>query len=131
MNDSLDLLELASDAMDSPAVATVPAPAAPGEMPGSEPPASTLLAAPAPAASQTTPAPKPSRGSVLLNALMLRRLRESRLLSQQDVADDCWRRNIQLSIATIKRVERSHRVRFRIAHTLAGYYGVPVDDLLS
>jgi hypothetical protein len=126
MNDSVALFDPVTNTIGDTATAT--APDTPGGIIRSGPSAAASLPPPS---APPTPGPKPSRGSVLLNALMLRRLRESRLLSQQDVADDCWRRNIQLSIATIKRVERSHRVRFRIAHTLAGYYGVPVDDLLS
>lgn len=66
------------------------------------------------------------RGQVVLDNLLLRRLRQSRLLSQQDLADDCWRRNIRVSIATIKRAESGRAVRFRIAHELARCFDVPV-----
>lgn len=70
------------------------------------------------------------RGKVRMNATTLRGLREARLLSQQDLADDCWRRNVRVSIATIKRAETGHDVRFRIARELARYFGVSFDDLL-
>ena len=66
------------------------------------------------------------RGQVVLDNELLRRLRQSRLLSQQDLADDCWRRNIRVSIATIKRAESGRAVRFRIAHELARCFDVPV-----
>lgn len=72
----------------------------------------------------------PCPGRLLLNAAALRRLRNARLLSQQDLADDCWRRNIRVSIATIKRAESGHAVRFRIARELARCFDVPVDRLL-
>ncbi|QQP99467.1 helix-turn-helix domain-containing protein [Lysobacter enzymogenes] len=77
------------------------------------------------------PAPAPAaRGQVVLDVAELRRLRQDRLLSQQDLADDCWRRNIRVSIATIKRAESGRAVRFRIAHELARCFGVPVARLL-
>lgn len=72
----------------------------------------------------------PCPGRLVLNAAALRRLRNARLLSQQDLADDCWRRNIRVSIATIKRAESGHAVRFRIARELARCFDVPVDRLL-
>jgi DNA-binding XRE family transcriptional regulator len=71
-----------------------------------------------------------SPGRLQLNAAALRQLRNARLLSQQDLADDCWRRNIRVSIATIKRAESGHAVRFRIARELARCFDVPVDQLL-
>lgn len=74
--------------------------------------------------------PPPLRGQVKLDSAELRRLRQSRLLSQQDLADDCWRRNIRVSVATIKRAESGRAVRFRIAHELARCFGVPVMRLV-
>ncbi|MGH8079331.1 MAG: helix-turn-helix domain-containing protein [Lysobacter sp.] len=71
------------------------------------------------------------RGQVVLDSAELRRLRQSRLLSQQDLADDCWRRNIRVSIATIKRAESGRAVRFRIAHELARCFGVPVARIVQ
>jgi DNA-binding XRE family transcriptional regulator len=72
------------------------------------------------------PADPFDRGRVALDATALRRLRQSRLMSQQDLADDCWRRNIRVSIATIKRAESGRAVRFRIARELARCFDVPV-----
>ncbi|QWF17030.1 helix-turn-helix domain-containing protein [Lysobacter capsici] len=70
------------------------------------------------------------RGQVALDGALLRRLRQDRLLSQQDLADECWRRNIRVSIATIKRVEAGRAVRFRIAHELARCFDVPVMQIV-
>lgn len=69
-------------------------------------------------------------GRLTLDAGALRTLRNARLLSQQDLADECWRRNIRVSIATIKRAESGHAVRFRIARELARCFDVPVARLL-
>lgn len=69
-------------------------------------------------------------GHVMLDATLLRRLRQARLMSQQDLADDCWRRNIQLSLTTIKRAEAGRPVRFRIAREFARSFDVPVMRLL-
>lgn len=70
-------------------------------------------------------------GSVALNGDTLRTLRQQKLFSQQDLADEFWRRNVRVSIATIKRAECGHAVRFRIARELALYFGVAVFTLLS
>lgn len=66
------------------------------------------------------------RGRVMLDASALRRLRQSRYMSQQDLADDCWRRNIRVSLPTIKRAELGRPVLFRIARELARCFDVPV-----
>lgn len=71
-----------------------------------------------------------NHGSVILDSGVLRRLRTARLMSQQDLADECWRRNIRVSIATIKRAEAGHAVRYRVARELARCFDVPVSDLL-
>lgn len=71
-----------------------------------------------------------NHGSVILDSGMLRRLRTARLMSQQDLADECWRRNIRVSIATIKRAEAGHAVRYRVARELARCFDVPVADIL-
>lgn len=76
------------------------------------------------------PAQTARKGSVVMNADRLRRLRESRLLSQQDLSEAIFDRNLQVSIATIKRAETGHAVRFRIVRALAKYFDVPFDDLL-
>lgn len=70
-------------------------------------------------------------GRVRLDNALLRHLRQLRLQSQQDLADDCWRRNIRVSIATIKRAESGHAVRYRIAHELARCFDVPVMQIVS
>ena len=72
----------------------------------------------------------PIKGRVFLRAEVLRYLRHQRLLSQQDMADDCLRRRFRLSIATIKRAEGREAVRFRTAREFARYFGVPVECLL-
>lgn len=70
------------------------------------------------------------RGQVLLDSARLRQLRQGRLMSQQDLANECWRRNIPLSLTTIKRAERGCPVRFRIAREFARCFEVPVAQLL-
>lgn len=72
-----------------------------------------------PATASATP------GRVQVDADLLRELRRDRLLSQQDLADECWRRNIRVSIATIKRAESGHAVRFRIVRELARCFDLP------
>lgn len=76
------------------------------------------------------PAEARNHGSVILDSGALRRLRTARLMSQQDLADECWRRNIRVSIATIKRAEAGHAVRYRVARELARCFDVPVGDIL-
>ena len=63
-------------------------------------------------------------GRVQLDADLLRRLRQAKFMSQQDLADDCWRRNIQLSLSTIKRAELGRAVRFRIVREFARCFDV-------
>jgi hypothetical protein len=70
------------------------------------------------------------KGWIHLDGPTLRRLRLSRYMSQQDLANDCWHRDIRVSIATIKRAECGHPVRFRIARELSRCFGVPVEHLL-
>lgn len=87
-------------------------------------------------ASPTAPTPAPDagllhRGQVMLDSTLLRHLRQTRLMSQQDLANDCWRRNIQVSIATIKRAESGRAVRFRIARELARCFDIPVVNLVQ
>ena len=85
---------------------------------------------PADAAALHDPAGAGLKGRVILDTEALRLLRQTRLMSQQDLADDCWRRNIRVSIATIKRAESGRAVRFRIARELARCFGVPVVRLV-
>lgn len=70
------------------------------------------------------------RGWIQLDGNILRHLRLSRYMSQQDLANDCWHRDIRVSIATIKRAECGHPVRFRIARELSRCFEVPVEQLL-
>ncbi len=109
---------------------TIPAP-----IPEAPTTASTAAPAPTPSKSASPPASRsPSiivlRGRVLLDADVLRTLRERLLLSQSALAERCFQQRIQVSIATIKRAETWHPVRYRIAHDLARVFAVPVDDLL-
>lgn len=71
------------------------------------------------------------KGAVLLNADVLRELRESRMLSQEEMFNDFLVRRYKISIATIKRAETWHPVRYRIAREFARYFGVPVETLLK
>ena len=82
-------------------------------------PSTLVLDEPAPPAASATP------GRVQVDADLLRELRRDRMLSQQDLADECWRRNIRVSIATIKRAESGHAVRFRIVRELARCFDLP------
>jgi DNA-binding XRE family transcriptional regulator len=87
-----------------------------------------------------TPSPLPSaasppgdgnpkkKGAVLLNADVLRQLRESRMLSQEEMAN---RFDVLISIATIKRAETWKSVRYRTAREFARFFGVPVETLLK
>lgn len=70
------------------------------------------------------------RGHVMLDSALLRQLRQANLMSQQDLADYCWRHNIQLSLTTIKRAEAGHAVRFRIARELARCFDVVVTEIV-
>jgi hypothetical protein len=105
-------------------------------VPVAPPPVAALpIGPPAPPAPPAPPMPPSGSasldlGQVMLNTLTLRRLRKSRLLSQQELVYEFQRRNIQVSIATIKRAETGHAVRFRIVRELARYFGVSFDDLL-
>jgi DNA-binding XRE family transcriptional regulator len=81
-------------------------------------------------ASSLSAAERLQRGHVLLDSALLRQLRQGKLMSQQDLADDCWRRNIQLSLTTIKRAEAGRAVRFRIAREFARCFDVPVARIV-
>lgn len=70
------------------------------------------------------------RGHVMLDSAVIRQLRQGRLMSQQDLANECWRRNIPLSLTTIKRAEAGRAVRFRIAREFARCFDVPVTRIL-
>lgn len=70
------------------------------------------------------------RGHVMLDNALLRQLRQGKLMSQQDLADDCWRRNIPLSLTTIKRAEAGRAVRFRSAREFARCFDVGVTRIV-
>lgn len=91
-----------------------------------------LAFAPAPAvvAGVTEAMARLQRGHVLLDRTLIRQLRQARMMSQQDLANDCWRRNIPLSLTTIKRAELGRPVRFRIAREFARCFEVPVMQML-
>lgn len=72
-----------------------------------------------------------ARGCIVLDCVALRRLRNARLMTQQDLADHCWRRNIRISIATIKRAELGFQVRYRIARELARCFDVPLISIIE
>ena len=84
-------------------------------------------------AAQSTPIPpakRPSQcGSIQLDAARLRQLRRTKMLSQRDLADEFGRRDIQVSIATIKRAEAGQAVRYRIAREIARYFDLPASEL--
>lgn len=102
---------------------------APGSSPPSEPPAASGYSL-APPLDPPKPGKVSGKGSVLLRPEVLRFLRLQKLLSQQDMADDCWRRNFRLSIATIKRAEGGEAVRYRTTREFARYFCVPVEYLM-
>lgn len=72
-----------------------------------------------------------ARGCIVLDCIVLRRLRSARLMTQQDLADHCWQRNIRISIATIKRAELGFQVRYRIARELARCFDVPLISIIE
>lgn len=95
--------------------------------------AADLRHLPSPAA-MAGQAPEPTTacpGRIRLDAARLRELRQTRLMSQQDLANDFWRRNIQVSIATIKRAEAGQAVRYRVAREFARYFDLPPDRLVG
>jgi DNA-binding XRE family transcriptional regulator len=75
-------------------------------------------------------AKRSQRAQIQLDSALLRQLRRSSLMSQQDLADDCWRRNIRLSLTTIKRAELGRPVLYRVAREYARCFEVPVTRLL-
>ncbi len=101
-----------------------------GSMPIHPLPTHTHSPLPLAAAPPGNGSPK-KKGGVLLDAYVLRELRESRMLSQEEMANLFEVRNIRISIATIKRAETSHPVRYRIAREFARYFAVPVETLLK
>lgn len=111
----------------SPADAAVLGVSPSSALTGSDPPAPPAWP---PAKLFAEPHPGRAKGRVWLRTEVLCYLRNQRLLSQQDMTDDCWRRNFRLSIATIKRAEGGEAVRYRTAREFARYFAVPVEYLL-
>jgi hypothetical protein len=113
---------------DTAASAPLAWPALTEAMPAHALPVPTPLPASASPPGDGTPKKK---GSVLLDADVLRELRESRMLSQEEMVNRFDLCNIRISIATIKRAETAHAVRYRIAREFARFFGVPVETLLK
>lgn len=70
------------------------------------------------------------RERMTLDAAVIRQLRHARLMSQQDLAYDCERRHIRLTISTIKRVETGSAVSLRTVRELCRCFDVPADKLI-
>lgn len=70
------------------------------------------------------------QGRVVLEAAVLRRLRQQHGLSQDDLAAACYDRRVRVSASSIKRAETGHPVLFRIARELARYFEVQVASLV-
>lgn len=73
--------------------------------------------------------PLPQDGRVLLDATLLKRLRKTRGLSQEALADLCFQQQLCVSIASIKRAETGKIVLYRTARHLAQVFGVALEDL--
>ncbi|WP_196240345.1 helix-turn-helix domain-containing protein [Dyella choica] len=71
-----------------------------------------------------------TQGRVVLEAELLKHLRYSRQLSQDELANECSLRHIRVSISSIKRAETSKPVLFRIARELARFFDVPAEQLI-
>jgi transcriptional regulator with XRE-family HTH domain/tetratricopeptide (TPR) repeat protein len=75
--------------------------------------------------------PLPQDGRVLLDATLLKRLRKSRGLSQEALADLCFQQQLCVSIASIKRAETGKIVLYRTARHLAQVFGVALEELAA
>jgi transcriptional regulator with XRE-family HTH domain/tetratricopeptide (TPR) repeat protein len=73
--------------------------------------------------------PLPQDGRVLLDATLLKRLRKTRGLSQEALADLCFQQQLCVSIASIKRAETGKIVLYRTARHLAQVFDVALEDL--
>lgn len=84
-------------------------------------------------ASVTPPSetPLPQDGRVLLDAILLKRLRKARGLSQEALADLCFQYQLCVSIASIKRAETGKIVLYRTARHLAHVFDVELDQLIA
>jgi transcriptional regulator with XRE-family HTH domain len=70
------------------------------------------------------------QGRVLLDADVLKQLRHSRQLSQDELANECSIGHFRVSISSIKRAETGKPVLFRIARELARFFNVPAQRLI-
>lgn len=70
-------------------------------------------------------------GRLALQHTTLKALRHQCCMSQEEVAAECWRRRIRVSIASLKRAETGKAVLFRTARELAKFYQVPVETLCA
>ena len=70
-------------------------------------------------------------GRVQLNAKTLKNLRAEHGLSQETLAERCTDANCFVSISTIKRAESGKNVLYRSVQTLAAFFNVSVEHLLT
>ena len=70
-------------------------------------------------------------GRLALQHKTLKALRYQCCMSQEEVAAECWRLRIRVSIASLKRAETGKAVLFRTARELAKFYQVPVETLCA
>lgn len=68
-------------------------------------------------------------GRLVLQHTTLKALRYQCCMSQEEVAAECCRLRIRVSIASLKRAETGKTVLFRTARELAKFYQVPVETL--
>lgn len=80
---------------------------------------------------QPAESPLPQDGRVLLDATLLKRLRKTRGLSQEALADLCFQQQLCVSIASIKRAETGKIVLYRTARHLAQVFGVALEELTT
>lgn len=76
-------------------------------------------------------APFSKDGSVVLCSQELKALRKRVGLSQEGVAKSCSQKRLPLSIASLKRAEKGNSISYRTARTLALFYEVRIQDILS
>ena len=70
-------------------------------------------------------------GRIVLDAALLKTLRKARGLSQEALAELCARRQLAVSIASIKRAETGKVVLYRTARHLATIFEVELDSLVD
>ncbi len=68
-------------------------------------------------------------GCIEMNCVILKKLRKEYGYSQEKLAQVCYERNINISIATVKRAEVGKSVLYRTATEFAKLYNVPMSDL--